>query len=473
MKSKLAISALAQKFNLSRNGADVEIGSVAMASQLCKPGSLFIATQGIKNHGLDFLDQAIANGAVAVLSDRAVETELPVMIHPEPRSIAGAVSDLVYGTSSSNMTLLGVTGTNGKTSATNYLHQILSGMGLSAGMSASTNRIVGAAELPATLTSPEVTELHDLLAQMRAAGAQHAAIEVSAQAMIRNRIDAVRFQVVGFSNLSRDHLDDFSDMDSYLKAKAQLFTDEFAQQGVVLVEDDWARKLYDSCSIPVVGIGQGLEYQYRYENQELSITGKHQLSVHFPQGALMAKNLVLALVMLLEAGFTPEKLAASVSGTDLHVPGRLELVSDRKPHVYVDYAHTPAGVASAVAEINQRYPKLTLVLGASGNRDQGKRSEMGLAGSDADLLIITDQHPRDEDPASIRHALLTAAATKLEAGRILEIPDPALAIKRAISETDADSAVLWCGPGHLTYREIKGVKVPFDARAIAREAVQS
>jgi UDP-N-acetylmuramoyl-L-alanyl-D-glutamate--2,6-diaminopimelate ligase len=473
VKSKLAISALAQKFNLSRNGADVEISSVAMASQLCKPGTLFIATQGIKNHGLEFLDQAIANGAVAVLSDRAVETELPVMIHPDPRSIAGAVSDFVYGTSSSNMTLFGVTGTNGKTSTTNYLHQILRGMGLSAGMSASTNRIVGTAELPATLTSPEVTELHDLLAQMREAGAQHAAIEVSAQAMIRNRIDAVKFNVVGFSNLSRDHLDDFSDMDSYLKAKAELFTGEFAQQGVALVEDDWARKLYDSCSIPVVGIGEGLEYRYRYENQELSITGKHQLSVHCPQGALMAKNMVLALVMLLEAGFTPEKLATSVMNADLHVPGRLELISALKPHVYVDYAHTPAGVASAVAEIKQRYPKLTLVLGASGNRDQGKRADMGLAGADADLLIITDQHPRDEDPASIRHALLTAAATKLEAGRILEIPDPAQAIKRAISETDADSAVLWCGPGHLTYREIRGVKVPFDARAIAREAVQS
>jgi UDP-N-acetylmuramoyl-L-alanyl-D-glutamate--2,6-diaminopimelate ligase len=473
VKSKLAISILAQKFILSRNGADVEISSVALASQLCKPGSLFIATQGLKNHGLDFLDQAIANGAVAVLSDRAAETDLPSLFHPNPKSIAGAVSDLVYGTSSSNMTLFGVTGTNGKTSTTNYLHQILNAVGMRAGMSASTSRIVGDVELPATLTSPEVTELHDLLAQMRSAGAHHAAIEVSAQALIRNRIDAVKFKVVGFSNLSRDHLDDFSDMDSYLKAKAQLFTSEYAEQAVVLVEDDWGRRLYSSCSIPVVGIGDGLEYQYRYEDQELFISGKHSLNVHFPQGALMAKNLVLALVMLLEAGFAPEKLADAVLSADLHVPGRLELVSDRKPHVFVDYAHTPAGVASAVAEMKQRYPKLTLVLGASGNRDKGKRSEMGLAGAEADLLIITDQHPRDEDPASIRHALLTAAATKLEAERILEIPDPAQAIKRAINETDEDSAVLWCGPGHLTYREIRGEKVPFDARAIAREAVQS
>ncbi len=187
----------------------------------------------------------------------------------------------------------------------------------------------------------------------------------------------------------------------------------------------------------------------------------------------MAKNLVLALVMLLEAGFSASELEAAVSSTELYVPGRLELISQAKPHVYVDYAHTPAGVESAVMELKQRYPTLTLVLGASGNRDQGKRSQMGIAGSNADLLIITDQHPRDEDPASIRHALITAAGSNSGSGRILEIPDPAQAIKRAVSETAEDSAVLWCGPGHLTYREIAGQKVPFDARALAKEAVES
>ncbi|MFM1958295.1 MAG: hypothetical protein RI929_658 [Actinomycetota bacterium] len=473
MKSKLAISTLAQKLNLSVNGADVEIGSVALASQLCEPGSLFIATQGLKHHGLDFLDQANSKGAVAVLSDREIDSELTNLVHPDPKSIAGVIADLVYGTSDSNMMLLGVTGTNGKTSTTNYLHQILSALGLEAGMSASTSRVVGDIQLPAALTSPEVTELHQLLSQMRQAGAQHAAIEVSAQALIRHRVDSIKFKVVGFSNLSRDHLDDFLDMEHYLSAKAELFTPRFAQQGVVLVEDEWAKKLYEMSNIPVAGIGEGLEYQYRYLDGELSITGKQQLTVHFPQGALMAKNLVLALVILLEAGFAPEKLTQALAVAKLHVPGRLELVSSSKPHVYVDYAHTPAGVASALAEIAKRYPKVTLVLGASGNRDQGKRVEMGLAAAAANLLIITDQHPRDEDPASIRHALLHSAGTRLDAGRILEIPDPEQAIKRAISETDADSAVLWCGPGHLTYREIRGQKVPFDARAIAREAVES
>jgi UDP-N-acetylmuramoyl-L-alanyl-D-glutamate--2,6-diaminopimelate ligase len=216
-----------------------------------------------------------------------------------------------------------------------------------------------------------------------------------------------------------------------------------------------------------------LQYSYRYQADQLMISGKRELRVHFSQGGLMAKNLVLALVMLMESGFSPTELEAAVSASELYVPGRLELVSESKPHVYVDYAHTPAGVESAVLEIKKRYPTLTLVLGASGNRDQGKRSEMGIAGSKADLLIITDQHPRDEDPAVIRHALLTSAATNMDAGRILEIPDPAQAIKQAVLETAEDSAVLWCGPGHLTYREIAGQKIPFDARKIAREAVES
>lgn len=473
MKSNLATSALAQKFNLSRSGADVIISSVSLSSNQCEPGSLFIATQGAKHHGLDYLEQALANGAVAVLSDKEIETDLPLLIHPEPKAIAGQIADLVFGTSASKMELFGVTGTNGKTSTTNYLHQLLIAMGVNAGMSASTSRIIGETELPAQLTSPEVTELHWLLAKMREASAKHAAIEVSAQALIRHRIDSVFFKVVGFSNLSRDHLDDFADMETYLAAKAQLFTPKYAQQGVVFVEDDWAKKLYESAPIPVVGIGAGLEYQYSYQDTRLQLTGKHQLSISFAPGALMAKNLVLALVMLLEAGFDAALLQQAANVAHLHVPGRLELVSKSTPHVYVDYAHTPAGVASAVAEIKGRYPTLTVVLGASGNRDQGKRAEMGIAAAEADLLIITDQHPRDEDPASIRHALLSAAASKLEAGRILEIPNPAEAIKRAISETASDAAVLWCGPGHLTYREIAGQKVPFDARAIAREAVQS
>jgi UDP-N-acetylmuramoyl-L-alanyl-D-glutamate--2,6-diaminopimelate ligase len=147
-------------------------------------------------------------------------------------------------------------------------------------------------------------------------------------------------------------------------------------------------------------------------------------------------------------------------------------VSEKKPAVFVDYAHTPAGVEAAVQEIASRYPSLTVVLGASGNRDQGKRAAMAEAGAKASTLIITDQHPRDEDPAAIRETLVSTAQKIMDSGRLFEISDPEAAIAKAIELTSEDSAVLWCGPGHLKYREISGTKVPFDAIEIARRAVE-
>jgi UDP-N-acetylmuramoyl-L-alanyl-D-glutamate--2,6-diaminopimelate ligase len=205
----------------------------------------------------------------------------------------------------------------------------------------------------------------------------------------------------------------------------------------------------------------------------LSISGKSTLDFPFSGGALMAKNLVLAIVMILESGLSPAKIMQAQSKAELSVPGRLERVSDHTPAVFVDYAHTPAGVQSAIAELKTRFHNLTVVLGASGNRDVGKRPEMAAAASIADLLVITDQHPRNEDPAAIRKTLFETAEKLISADRLYEIADPAEAIKFAIANTPSDSAVLWCGPGHLSYREIAGVKVPFDARAIAKAAVEA
>ncbi|MEY3561648.1 MAG: hypothetical protein RL068_800 [Actinomycetota bacterium] len=474
MKLKRAVSEIASELGLGQVHGDAEISGVQLSSAVCEPGDLFIAIGGARHHGIDFLPQAVSLGAVAVLTDaeHLPPTDIPTLLHDNPKAIAGELADLVYGTSASAMHLLGVTGTNGKTSTVNYLQQLLAHMGISCGMSASTNRIVGTSLLASTLTTPEVTELHKLLWQMRANGQTHAAIEVSAQAMVRHRIDSVRFEVAGFSNLSRDHLDDFANMDEYLAAKQRLFTPEFAERGVVLVEDEFARKLYGAARIPIVAIGEGYEYQYQVLGDVIYLTGKHSGAFRFTAGSLMAKNFILALVMLLESGFTPEELESAALKAELHVPGRLELVSEALPHIYVDYAHTPAGVAAALAEIQGRYSKVTLVLGASGNRDQGKRAEMGVAASKADLVFITDQHPRDEDPALIRGALLAAARDLIPEDRIAEVPNPEQAIRQAIAATNKSSAILWCGPGHLQYREISGKKVPFDARAIARREVE-
>jgi UDP-N-acetylmuramoyl-L-alanyl-D-glutamate--2,6-diaminopimelate ligase len=278
----------------------------------------------------------------------------------------------------------------------------------------------------------------------------------------------LRFEVVGFTNLTRDHLDDYGSMENYFAAKAQLFTKERANQGVVFLADDYAQKLLEVATIPITTLGESADVNFRYEAGVLKLSGKVEFEIEFAAGELMARNFSLALVMAHRAGYDIQKL--SNAPAQYQVPGRLELVSSAKPHVYVDYAHTPDGIAKAVEAISARYQGVTLVFGASGNRDAGKRAEMGRAASAADRVFLTDQHPRDEDPATIRAAV---AEGLLGSGKyFVEVSDPAQAIAEAIASTPRDQAVLWCGPGHLKYREIAGQKVAFDARQIAKNLVE-
>jgi UDP-N-acetylmuramoyl-L-alanyl-D-glutamate--2,6-diaminopimelate ligase len=470
---------LAHNFGLALIGESVEVSHVAMSADSVVPGSLFIAVQGANSHGIDFLDTAIENGAVTVLTDleHAQGVSVPVLIHPDPRQIAGRISASVLNEPARALQLYGVTGTNGKTSTASYLWEILQLVGVPAGLSASTGRYLTVdSVMPSGLTSPEVTELHELLEKMRLAKLEAAVIEVSAQAIIRNRIDAVNFQVVGFTNLSRDHLDDFGSMDNYLAAKARLFTSEFAQRGVVLLEDEYSRKLAGSARIQLVTVGLGrADWVYSISaSGNFEIMGPlGQLKLKFPHGELMAKNFALAIVMAISGGVAVATLQLALAEFVFQVPGRLERISELSPAVFIDYAHTPQGVLEAVKQLKGEFSQLTLILGASGNRDIGKRKQMGISCELADLLIITDQHPRDEDPASIRRAISRGALSVLPAERVLEFADPKTALIEALKRTSAGGAILWCGPGNLKYREVAGVKLDFDARSLARELVEN
>lgn len=468
VKPVSSLAALAAEFDCQHLGAEANPSTVAMSSKFCDAGSLFVAVQGEKNHGLEFLPGAKTRGAIALLTDRPGDYDLPTLIHPNPRAIAGFVAQRVYQTPPTG--LLAITGTNGKTSTAFYLQRLLSALGTPTGLISSAAQIIGTHSSTSELTTPEAPRLHHLLHQMRLQGQKHAVLEVSAQALVRNRVDGLRFEVSGFSNLSRDHLDDFGSMDNYLAAKATLFDPSFSDKSVINAEDEFGHKLLATLNSPRVGIGAGLEYTGNYADGVLEISGKANLKVPFPQGQLMSKNFLLALVMLLEYGIEEAALAQAAKEIDLQIPGRLELVSKAKPAVYVDYAHTPAGVEAAVQEVLSKHDRLVVVLGASGNRDKGKREPMALACKGAEAIVITDQHPRDEDPAEIRKALLEAAASLNV--KLVEEPNPEVAIRTAI-EMAKDGAVLWCGPGQLKYREIRGEKVPFDAIATARSAVEN
>ena len=459
---------LAKQFSLELFGDDrVELFGVAINTNHIQQGSLFIAAQGAHSHGLDYLEAAISAGAVAVLSDRKQAFAIPNLYHPNPRAVAGLISDSVYATTESNMMLYAVTGTNGKTSTVFYLRELLNALGQSAGLISSAFSKVGAATYDAELTTPEAPRIHQLLQLMREEHQLTAAIEASAQGLTRGRLESLHFKVAGFTNLSRDHLDDYSDMNSYLDAKARLFTSEFADRAVVFVGDEYAQELYSRIEIPKVAIGD--QYQFSYRNSVLRISGKAELTASVEISSLMAKNLALALVMLLEDNYKPDKLERALDHIDLAVPGRLQRVSGHEPAVFVDYAHTPDAVAASAKELASQFDQLTVVLAASGDRDSGKRPEMAKAASEyAKHIVITDQHPRSEDPATIRAQLIAGLSGFTD---FIEIADPSDAIAQAIKLTKQGGAVLWCGPGHLKYREIKGQKLPFDAVLIAREAL--
>lgn len=465
VKLSRATSQLAEYLGLELLGEDVLVSGVSISAGEVEPGDIFVAIQGSRHHGLEFLDQAIKNGAVAVLSDRP--SSLPTIISSDPKAKLGELCNLVLG--EPKLQLFGVTGTNGKTSTVSYLHQLLTAMGEPSGLSGSTGFQSQQRSESSLLTTPELPTLRKFLSRLELEGARSAVLEVSAQALIRHRVSGLRFAVSGFTNLSRDHLDDFGSMEQYFKAKAQLFDPSRSAKAVVFVSDPWAKRLAEELAIPRLLIGPGQEVEYRFESGRLELSGRLNLSVEFRFGELMARNLSVALGMLFVAGYSSERLE-SAAGNLSQVPGRLERVSDHTPHVYVDYAHTPDGIASAVTELMSRYPGVTLVFGASGNRDQGKRAEMGVAASGATLVVLTDQHPRDEDPAAIRAQIrlgLDSSGKQFE-----ELADPEAAIRHAISITPREHAVLWCGPGHLEYREIAGSKVPFDAREIAKTAVE-
>ena len=461
-------SELSDKFSLELNGdAELEISGVSISTSHLSSNSLFIAVQGANSHGLDHLEAAIANGAIAVLSDRKIELAIPVLYHPNPRLIAGQVASEIYETDASNMLLYSVTGTNGKTSTVYFLRELLDAVGQSAGLISSAFSRVGQNVLPADLTTPEAPRTHQLLSQMRDSQQFSAAIEASAQGLSRHRLDGLRFRIAGFTNLSRDHLDDYPDMDSYLAAKAQLFTRDLSDKAVVFLGDDHSHSLYESIAIPKVAIGK--EYQFSFEKSHLRISGKAELSARLDISSLMAKNLALAIVMLLEDGYASDKLERALALIDTSVPGRLQRVSQSKPAIFVDYAHTPAAVEASAEELSKDFGELTIVLAASGNRDAGKRPEMAKAAVlHAKKIIVTDQHPRDEDPAEIRREVISGLQGF---ENFEEVADPAAAITRAIEMTSQDGAVLWCGPGHLKYREVRGQRIAFDALAIAREAL--
>lgn len=492
----VSLEQFAKQFNLSVVGdpGPVSLRGISMNTGDLRPGDLFVAMPGKKTHGANFVSKAIAQGAVAVVTDKAGAEILgpqviPILQLENPREHLGELAAYVYGNLPGHMPkLFGTTGTNGKTSTSYLLEGILRQLGEITGLTSTAERHIAGEVIVSRLTTPESPEMQALIARMREKGVTAVAIEVSAQALTQLRVDGLHFDVVGFTNLSHDHLDDYKDMQDYLEAKLPLFTKKRASRGVVCLDSKYGKDFVRRSEIPVVTItselGVDADWHVAITAETPSYTsfvlaGPDGVNIRSRVpllGAHMAANAGLAIVMLVEAGFSPDEISKAIeNGIEAYLPGRTERVTgETGPDVYVDFGHSPdafLNTLSAVRKVTDG--KLFMVFGADGDRDASKRPAMAqVAAEGCDVLIVTDHHPRFEDPASIRKTLVDAARKARPNLDIFEVSPPEDAIRKAVSMAQPGDAILWAGPGHQDYRDIRGVRTPYSARHEAREALR-
>jgi UDP-N-acetylmuramoyl-L-alanyl-D-glutamate--2,6-diaminopimelate ligase len=466
------------------------VTGITLDSRRVLPGDVYAALPGERAHGIDFVTQAAAAGASMVLTDETgaagLPPDLPAVVVARPRSVLGAVSAGIYGHPARAMRMIGVTGTQGKTTVTRLLDGGLAAAGITSAAIGTVGTRIAGTDLRTVLTTPEAPDLHGLFALMRERGATCCAIEVSSHALVLGRVDGVVFDVAVFTNLGRDHLDFHADVDDYFAAKATLFTPGRARFGLVNIDDDHGRRLVTTASVPVRTMStRGREADWSVADVELGPEGS-SFTVRGPGGLSLPASVALpgdfnvanalsAVAAAVEAGLDPETVVGGIAAAG-GVPGRLERVSDdgaRGFAVYVDYAHKPDALTAVLETLRPvTVGRLIAVIGAGGDRDRGKRPVMGaIAAAQADLVIVTDDNPRTEEPAAIRAEVL-AGVDDVEASKraeVLEIGDRRTAIAAALEAAAPGDVVLVAGKGHETGQEVAGVVHPFDDREVVRD----
>ena len=464
--------------------ADRPVGGVAVTgcahdSRDVQPGDLYAALPGAHAHGADFAAAAVAAGAAAVLTDpagvaRCSSYDVPVLVADDPRAVLGSVASWVHGDPSAGLLVLGVTGTNGKTTTAFLLEAGLRAAGHATGLLGTVVTRIGDDEVPSRRTTPEATDLHALFAVMRERGVTAVAMEVSSHALVLGRVDGVTFDTSVFTNLSQDHLDFHPTMADYEAAKASLFTPARSRRGVVDVDDAAGRRLVAAASIPLQTYGEqgqwrAVEVDLRPDGSSFRLVGPGvdvAASVRLP-GGFNVSNAVAALSCLAVAGVDMELAARGIAALP-GVPGRMERVDAGQPFsAVVDYAHTPDAVRTLLGAVRAvTAGRVIVVLGCGGDRDRGKRPLMGRAAVEgADVAVLTSDNPRGEDPLAILAEMAVPDA-------VVE-PDRRRAIELAVAQAQPGDTVVVAGKGHESGQDVGGVVTPFDDRLVLREALRA
>ncbi|MGH4013289.1 MAG: UDP-N-acetylmuramoyl-L-alanyl-D-glutamate--2,6-diaminopimelate ligase [Pseudonocardiaceae bacterium] len=463
------------------------VTGITLRAQHVRPGDLFAALPSLTpgcTHGADFAGIALAAGAAAVLTDPSgagrpslASAPVPVLVHPDPRSVLGMLASRTYGLPCTQLAVLGVTGTAGKTTVTYLLEAGLRAAGASTGLLGTVQARIGDQQLPSAFTTPEAPDLQALLALMVERGVSHLSMEVSSHALALGRVAGTAFAVGAFTNLSQDHLDFHGGLEEYFAAKALLFDGRAAAE-VVCVDDAWGRRLVTGATSTVSLDGSNAAATWRAADVAVAPSGSQTFRVlgpgGFDQRALVrlpgpfnVSNTLVALAVAHAAGADPRLVLRGIATAQ--VPGRMQRVDAGQSFLaLVDFAHKPAAVAALLDAVRAQVPgRLLMVLGCGGDRDSGKRPLMGAeAARRADLLVVTDDNPRSEDPATIRAAMLTGA--RAGPAEVVEIGDRAAAIDYVVARAGAGDAVVVAGKGHETGQQVHGVTHPFsDAEVLA------
>ena len=470
----------------AEDAAETLVSGITLDSRLVRPGDLYAAVPGAQAHGAEFTTAALAAGAVAVLTDDAGaeligDPGVPVVVVDRLRARIGGLAARVFGEPAEALTLVAVTGTQGKTTTTRLLESGLTGAGVRAAVIGTVGTRIAGIDVRTSLTTPESPALHGLFASMREAGVTVCGMEVSSHALVMGRVDGVVFDVAAFTNLGRDHLDFHRDMEDYFAAKASLFTPKRARRGLANVDDPWGRRLVDIATIPMRTFALDSDADWiANEIEELPAGSRFRIQgpggvevrASVPiAGRFNVSNALCAIAAAAEAGLDPTAVADGIAG-GAGVPGRLERIEEGQSFLaVVDYAHKPDALVAALDALRPvTTGRLIVVLGAGGDRDQGKRPLMGQIGSErADVLIITDDNPRSEDPAVIRAAVRAGASGP---ANVHEIGERREAIRAAIGLAGAGDTVIVAGKGHETGQEIAGEVHDFDDRAEVRAAIR-
>lgn len=464
--------------------ADPQIGGIAVDSRRVEPGTLFAALPGLKTDGRLFIRQALDRGAAAVLLPTpppADAPDVPLLVAEAPRRVLAQLCRRFFGAPDEDLALVGVTGTNGKTTTTQMIAAAFAAHGKIAGTGGTLGQQVAGLTIPGTLTTPEAPDLWSFLAEARRAHASMVAIEVSSAALIADRTQGMQFAGAVLTGIGRDHLDVHGTLEDYIAAKRLLFRDLPAQAVAVLPADDpWSDSFRAVTAAPVVTFGETAAADWRISHHQPAVDGARfhlegpgfsgEIRTTRP-GPWDARNIAAAVALAARLGVPAATAVAGAAGLAA-VDGRWERVpTDGSFAALVDYAHTPEALERTLAMLRRvTSGRVILVFGCGGDRDRGKRPEMGrVAGRFADIVLVTEDNPRSEDPETIAREILAGLAGS--PAQVERIAGRAAAIRRAVEWARRGDAVLVSGKGHETYQEIAGTRHPFDDREHLRAAL--